>query len=170
MTTRNNDSVGGPLLVRPASTRDRSAVFAMNNASTPNVNVLRHDQFDWLATESDFYRVVERNGELAGFAMAFRAGKKYWSANYAWFAERYDDFIYLDRIVVAPEAQRHGVGTLLYRTLVEFSKGQWPRIAIEVNVQPPNPGSIAFHQALGFQQVGSRRDGEHEVAMFVLAV
>jgi len=145
---------------------DQPAVLALNNASTPHVNALAEDQFAWLATHADFYRVAEVHGVLSGFAMAIRHGTAYWSGNYAWFAERYDAFLYLDRIVVAADARRVGVGRTLYADLVRYATGCWPRITLEVNVEPPNPGSLAFHDRLGFLCVGTRRYADGEVAMF----
>ena len=154
------------LVVRAGTPRDQPAVFALNNASTPHVNALTEDQFTWLASNADYYRVAEVDGTIAGFVMAIRNGTTYWSGNYAWFAERYPAFVYLDRVVVAPDGRRRGVGRTLYDDLVVFAAGRWPRITLEVNVQPPNPGSIAFHERLGFRRVGTRAYADGEVAMF----
>jgi predicted GNAT superfamily acetyltransferase len=156
----------GALVVRPAEPGDHSAVLALNNASTPHVNALSREQFVWLAANADYFRVAEWRGEIAGFVMAIRNGTEYWSANYAWFASRFEQFVYLDRVVVAPTARRTGVGRALYADLEVFANGAWPRITLEVNVRPPNPGSIAFHEALGFRRVGSRVYDDNEVAMF----
>ena len=42
-----------------------------------------------------------------------------------------------------------------------------PRIVCEVNVVPPNPGSLAFHKTLGFSKVGqlSVHDGREVVLL-----
>ena len=141
-------------------------MLALNNASTPHVNALTAAEFAWLLTEADYTRVAELNGTLAGFVIAIRAGTSYWSGNYAWFAERYEEFIYLDRVVVAPAARRHGVGRALYEDLIEFASRSWSRITLEVNIQPPNPGSMLFHERMNFQRVGSRVYAGGEVAMF----
>lgn len=159
---------GSAVIVRAAMPADHGAVLALNNASTPHVNALEQEQFDWLAQHVDYFRVAETGGALAGFVMAIREGTTYWSANYAWFGSRFDRFIYLDRVVVSPAARRGGVGRALYADLAAFASSKWPRITLEVNVRPPNPGSIAFHEALGFRRVGSRTYGENEVAMFEL--
>jgi predicted GNAT superfamily acetyltransferase len=154
--------------VRPAAREEWPAVHALNNATIPHVNALTAEQFDWLATNVDYFRVAELGGALAGFVMAIRNGTEYWSANYAWFGERFTDFIYLDRVVVSPAARRGGVGRALYADLSTFAHSRWPRITLEVNVRPPNPGSIAFHEALGFRRVGARVYDDNEVAMFEL--
>ena len=163
-----DERTGSPrgLVVRAGTPHDQLAVLALNNASTPHVNALTSEQFAWLVAEADYYRVAELDGVLAGFVIAIRSGTAYWSGNYAWFSERYPRFLYLDRVVVAPNARRQGAGRVLYDDLVTFASGRWPRITLEVNVLPPNPGSMAFHEQMQFERVGSRSYAEGEVAMF----
>lgn len=158
----------GGLVVRDATPADQPALLTLNNAAVPHVNALTRDQFAWLATTADYVRVAELDGHLAGFVVAIRNGTSYWSANYAWFGSRYDHFVYLDRVVIVPDAQRKGVGRRLYADLMTFAGHRWPRITLEVNVRPPNPGSIAFHEAMGFRRVGSRTYDDNEVAMYEL--
>ena len=155
-------------IVRPASRDDWPAVLSLNNGAVPHVNALEPSQFEWLATQVDYFGVAEKSEVLVGFVMALRQGTEYWSANYAWFGARYSEFVYLDRVVVERSSRRFGVGRALYGDLIAFARDRWPRIALEVNVRPPNPGSIAFHEALGFQRVGTRIYDENEVAMFEL--
>lgn len=157
---------GNHVVVRKAVPNDHPAVLALNNASVPNVGALTDEQFAWLARETDYFRVAEVGGQLAGFIMAIRNGTDYWSANYAWFTARFSKFLYVDRVIVAPHAQRSGVGRAIYNELVAFADSRWPRITLEVNLKPPNPGSIAFHRVQGFQQVGTRAYDDNEVAMF----
>jgi predicted GNAT superfamily acetyltransferase len=38
-------------------------------------------------------------------------------------------------------------------------------MALEVNLVPPNPGSLAFHRGRGYAEVGRLGDEEHRVAM-----
>jgi len=162
----NGTAAESGLVVRAGMPRDQPAVLALNNAAPPHVNALSEEQFAWIAGEADSYRVAEREGEIVGFVFAIRNGTPYWSANYAWFAERYPTFIYLDRVVVAPAARKIGVGRALYDDLVKFATGRWSRITLEVNTDPPNPGSIAFHERMQFARVGTRRYADGEVAMF----
>ncbi|MCC7194399.1 MAG: GNAT family N-acetyltransferase [Gemmatimonadaceae bacterium] len=154
------------LEIRSATPDDDAALRALNNAAVPHVNVLDEEQFAWIRGNADFAVLALRDGRVDGFALALRNGTPYWSGNYAWFGERYDSFLYLDRIVVAPRAKRAGVGRALYAAMFAFARGRWARIALEVNVRPPNPDSIAFHEAMGFVRVGARSYDGGEVAMF----
>ena len=163
---RDTRGTQGGLVVRAGAPHDQPAVHALNNASTPHVNALTGEQLAWLVENADYFRIAEIDGALAGFVIAIRNGTAYWSGNYAWFGERYPAFLYLDRIVVAPDARRRGVGRALYDDLIVFASGRWPRITLEVNVKPKNPGSMAFHARLAFRRVGSRAYNDGEVAMF----
>lgn len=155
--------------VRDATAADGAAVLALNNAHVPHVNALSVEDFTWIVERAGHYRVVEDDGGIAGFVLCIPSGIEYWSANYTWFAERYDSFLYLDRVVVAPRLRRSGVGRALYDDMHKSVGRQWPRIALEVNLRPPNPVSIDFHRAMGYAEVGVREsdDGAYAVQMFV---
>ena len=154
--------------MRGATAADAAAVLAMNNASTPHVNALTTEEFAWLTSHAAYYRVAVNAGGVVGFTLCLPAGLDYWSDNYKWFAARYDDFLYLDRVVVAEQARRLGVGRTLYADLHHTAAGRWPRVTLEVNLRPANPNSVAFHEALGYQAVGVREydGGEHAVQMY----
>jgi predicted GNAT superfamily acetyltransferase len=156
------------LNVRDAVATDHAAVLALNNAHTPHVNALTDEEFAWLAGATTYFRVAEDEEGLAGFVLCLPSGVEYWSANYKWFSERYDKFLYLDRVVVAPRMRRAGVGRALYDVMHKACAGRWPRVTLEVNLRPPNPTSIAFHEAMGYRAVGVREyaDGQNAVQMF----
>jgi predicted GNAT superfamily acetyltransferase len=78
----------------------------------------------------------------------------YGSANYRWFCERYDDFLYIDRVVADPAFRGRGVGRALYDHAIEFGRGRAPLLTCEVNETPPNPDSMRFHENLGFRPLG----------------
>ncbi len=158
------------LVIRAAIPSDREGVVALNNSAVPHVNAPTDEQFSWLISESAYYRVAELDGRIAGFVLAVPHGTAYWSDNYKWFTDRYDRFLYVDRLVVGAHARRAGVGRALYRDLATFARDRWPRVTLEVNVRPPNPGSIAFHEAMGFRRVGGREFGDYAVAMYVLSL
>ena len=148
--------------IRDAVARDHDAVLALNNSAVPHVNALTPEEFAWIVAHAGYFRVAVDEDGLAGFVIAFPPGLNYWSLNYRWFTDFYagHGFFYLDRIVVAGRARRTGVGRALYDDITRFAAGTWPRIALEVNLLPPNPGSLAFHERLGFRRVGVREE-EH---------
>lgn len=156
-------------VLRPATVADHAAVLALNNTQVPHVNALTPDEFAQIVSLSGHFTVAEDPEGLLGFVLCIPSGTSYWSGNYQWFGERYDRFLYLDRVAVSPRSRRAGVGRALYDDLHRVQNGVWPCVALEVNLRPPNPTSIAFHQALGYEAVGIREyaDGENAVQMFI---
>lgn len=157
-----------PVRIRAAIVEDHAVALALNNAHTPHVNGLTETEFAWIAAQSGHFAVAEDAEGLLGIVMCLPSGLNYWSQNYMWFTERYADFLYLDRVVVGPRARRTGIGRALYDHLHEAVAGRWPRVALEVNLRPPNPVSIAFHEAMRYHPVGVREyeDGAKAVQMF----
>jgi uncharacterized protein len=93
---------------------------------------------------------------LAAFLIALDQDASYASPNFRWFRARYPRFVYVDRIVTAPAQRGLGLARSLYEGLfAQAHAAGHDRIACEVNRLPPNPGSDAFHAALGFRQAGT---------------
>lgn len=98
--------------------------------------------------------MAARIGDADALLLAFDQDAAYDNPNFAWFKARYGRFVYVDRIVVAPAARGRGLATALYLDLFRRAHGH-DRVVCEVNADPPNPASDAFHAALGFEAVGS---------------
>jgi len=96
---------------------------------------------------------VDADGEVLAFAVVLTTRTAYESPNYRWFCDRYAHFLYLDRIVVSESSRRRGVATIVYEE-VENLAAPFGRLVCEVDFEPPNVASLAFHAARGFQQVG----------------
>ena len=147
------------LTIREATPEDRPAILEMNNQAVPAVNPHDVASLDELLAIADRTWVVDDNGALGGLLVAFAPGAGYQSKNYRWLSERYDNFGYVDRIVVAETHRRLGLAGRLYEALAEHASARGrDRLLCEVNVEPPNPQSIAFHEANGWQAV---QDLEH---------
>jgi len=146
---------------------DVSEVLALNEASVADLSPLDIPELTRLRRLARRDDVVEVNGQVAAFVLVFGPSADYDSANYRWFTERYADFGYLDRIVVGQQWRRRGLGRLIYDD-VEKAAGSHGRLACEVNLEPPNHASLAFHAARGYVEVGRLRyDGGKVTAMLV---
>lgn len=110
--------------------------------------------------------VIRREGEDAGFVLTFADGTTYDSVNYRWFAERHRHFVYLDRIVIDPAHRRTGLAGRVYDELEAEAAGRAEVFCLEVNLDPPNEPSLAFHAARGYRVVGEQEAGGHTVALF----
>jgi predicted GNAT superfamily acetyltransferase len=107
-----------------------------------------------LARQACYFRVADENS-FAAFLLGFRKGADYDSPNFRWFEGRFDDFVYVDRIVVSPAFRGQRLADRLYEDFEAFARNTGVRrITCEVNVEPPNPASLRFHERRGFREVG----------------
>lgn len=105
------------------------------------------------------------DGTLAAFTIMYAPGSGYASINYAWFTERFDDFVYLDRIVVDPTFRRRGLASAMY-DYAEQLAAPHGRLVCEIYSTPPNEASLAFHRNRGYHEIGSLpQDDSHVCAM-----
>ena len=96
-----------------------------------------------------------RVGAADALLLAFDQGADYENPNFQWFHDRFDRFVYIDRVVVAPEKRGRGLAQALYGALFQrAARAGHERVVCEINWEPPNPASDAFHAAQGFAQVG----------------
>jgi predicted GNAT superfamily acetyltransferase len=130
-------------------------ILALNNAHSVELSWLDVDQLKSLLQQAFYARMI---GSADAFLLAFDQGASYNSPNYMWFRERYTRFVYVDRVVVSPSMRGRGHARLLYTDLFEQARRAAHHVVVcEVNSDPPNPASDAFHAAFGFQEVGLAR-------------
>jgi predicted GNAT superfamily acetyltransferase/uncharacterized protein YggU (UPF0235/DUF167 family) len=154
-------AIAAPKLREPMR-EDWPRMLELNLASERELSALDEQRLEWILALAHSAMVVESEGELAGFALALAPGAVYDSENYRWFSAAFARFLYLDRIVVAESQRRHGIGTLLYDAM-EAAAAPFERMVCEVNVQPPNPASLAFHLARGYMEIDRLEHGPEKV-------
>ena len=94
---------------------------------------------------------------VCAFLLAFREGSGHDSENYCWFNRHYNQFLYVDRIVVSKAHRGKQFGALLYADLFRFARAADPeRITSEIDIEPANRVSLRFHERFGFEEVGSQ--------------
>jgi predicted GNAT superfamily acetyltransferase len=155
--------------VRPIGPGDLTWVLERNQANVPAVGSLDREKLAWYVDVTPVAVVAEVDGVPAGFLLGFAEGSDYASPNYRWFAARYPTFVYVDRVVVDDAHQGRGIGRVLYDHLVDWSAGTRPVLCAEVNVDPPNEGSLAFHARYGFAEVGRQEPYGDGVRVALLA-
>ena len=151
--------------ILPIDEIDYEEVLALNTESVPHVSLIGRDELQWFADNAHCLSVAKIDDRFAGFLIGLRPGTEYASPNYRWFCDHYDDFAYVDRVAVAAWARRQGIAESLYEVFEQSQSGA-PVMTCEVNIRPPNEGSMLFHQRMGFRQVGSQEtdEGKKEVA------
>ena len=143
--------------VRDAVEADAPAIVALNLESEAVLSPMDATRFALLRANAAYLRVVEEDGAVVAFLMAFRERADYDSVNYRWFDARFDAFLYVDRVVVSNACQGRGFGALLYADLFASARAAGvPRVTCEFDVEPPNEASRRFHARHGFVEVGSQ--------------
>ena len=126
----------GPAIV-PVRAQDRPQLLALNNDHAAELSLLDEASFAQLV---DTAFIALQTEDAAALVIAFDQAGAYDSPNFLWFRERFERFVYVDRVVVSPAARGRGLARALY--------------VCEINVEPPNPGSVRFHEGLGFRRIG----------------
>jgi len=154
----------------PVTAEDYPAILALNEASTPHVTSIPLTTLEHLHGQSCYCKVARIGSEIVGFLVVLDQTADYDSPNFQYFKRRYSSFAYVDRIFISGADQGLGLGRRLYQDLIDELGGRSPVVTCEVNLDPPNPGSLAFHEHLGFVQVDEQHTegGDKRVSLMVL--
>ena len=157
------------LNIREAVLEDTDWFLKLNAACEPGVGFLDEPRLRALESHAHAVLIAEDDeGERLGALVAITPGREYYSLNYRWFEREFDNFLYVDRIMVADSGRRKGVGLALYSEALEMAENIGAeRVVAEVNVKPRNDVSLTFHDKVGFEKVGEQDlpDGKHVVML-----
>ncbi len=139
-------------MIRTLEAGDVAALLPLNNAHAVELSELDEQRFETLRAASFWALCTD---DHSAFMLCFDQGAAYDGINFRWFKARYSLFIYIDRIVVAPEARGQGLARQFYDHLFAQARAVGHDLIVcEVNIDPPNPASDAFHAKIGFAPVG----------------
>lgn len=148
------------MTIREMAQDDFDTVVDINQHALEGVGPLDREDLSLLVKQADQALVLDDDGDIAGFVITLPTGATYDSSRYDWFEKRLDDYVYLDRIVVAESHRRMGVASRLYDEI----EGDKP-VALEV--YDHNDASLAFHEGRGFEPVGELEHNGTTNIMFV---
>jgi predicted GNAT superfamily acetyltransferase len=151
-------------VLRPIEPRDHASVLELNARNVELLAPMDETRMAQLMGWTDRADVIEVDGEVAGFVFTFASGTAYDSVNYRWFSENREEFYYLDRIVLADTHRRLGLGRRVYDELEQVAAG-YGRMVLEVNLEPANEPSLAFHRARGYVDVAELGDPGKKVVL-----
>ena len=149
------------IVIRDVREHELDSVLALNNNAGLAILPLDSAKVRRFYETAEYFRVAERDGNLAGFLVGFGSGAGHDSSNFAWFGERYPQFFYIDRIVVASRRRGGGVGRAFYADVQSYAELRYPQLACEVfldtarDVTLPDP-ALLFHGSFGFREVGQQ--------------
>ena len=150
--------------LRPITDADHAAVLAWNEANVELLAPLSQERLLELLDQGEGV-IIEEDGVAVGFVFTFVAGSPYNSPNFAFFSARHEQFLYLDRVVVDASVRRSGVGSRVYDLIEQRAAGVGPVMCLEVNLDPPNEASLAFHRGRGYVEVGQQVWSDHLLTM-----
>ena len=142
------------IVVRDVREHELDSVLALNNAAGPAILPLDATRLRYFFEHAEYFRVAERDGTLAGFLIGMGSGAEHDSSNFRWFRERYPEFFYIDRIVVASRRRGGGVGRAFYADAQSYAELRYPHMACEVFLDGTNDPVLLFHGSFGFREVG----------------
>jgi predicted GNAT superfamily acetyltransferase len=154
--------------IRDAAEGDFPAIVELNSHEVQHTSSMDLGRLRYLDSISACHKVATVDDEVAAFLLAMKDGCGYVNDNYEWFAARYPQFLYVDRIVVSSKFQGRRLGSLLYQDL--FRQARANRIQVvtcEYNIVPPNEPSRIFHGKFGFREIGTQwvANGAKQVSM-----
>jgi predicted GNAT superfamily acetyltransferase len=143
------------IVVRDVREHELDSVLALNNAAGPAILPLDAARMRHFFETAEYFRIAERDGNLAGFLIGIGSDAGHESSNYDWFRERYPDFFYIDRIVVASRRRGGGVGRAFYADAQSYAELRYPQMACEVFLdETVTDPVLLFHGSFGFREVG----------------
>jgi predicted GNAT superfamily acetyltransferase len=112
--------------IRSIQPADFSAVVELNLRSVHYLSSLSLKRLAQLHAQAAYARVMEADGRIVAFVLAFRENAGYDSPNYLWFSERYNAFLYIDRVVVRENHRRKGIAGIFIRICFLMPRGtEW---------------------------------------------
>ena len=143
-------------------------LYDLNQANVPEVGSLEtFNDFINLLKLSDDILLSYADNQMTGFVVCFYEKSDYSSLNYKYFLENYNDFLYIDRIAISMNYRRSGIGSALYKKLIEKYRKTKSIICCEVNIKPINAISLNFHSRFNFYEVGEKDFLSHKVRYLV---
>lgn len=139
--------------IHDLSSLDVAIMLPLNNAHAEETSSLDDASFAALLDMAFYARGIDRGA--TAFLIALNHSASYGSPNFLWFKAARASFVYIDRIIVSSSARGRGIARILYDDLFAAARNAgYDRVVCEVNIDPPNLGSEAFHAAMGFERVG----------------
>lgn len=143
--------------IRKTDALDFPKIIQLNDNAVQHTSIMDLKRLTELDALSNYHRVIIVDDTVAGFLLVMCESALYINDNFAFFASRYDRFLYVDRIVVDPAFAGQKIGSLLYQDLFQFAHDNaLPVVACEYNIEPPNEPSRRFHDKFGFTEIGTQ--------------
>ncbi|GIS88884.1 MAG: hypothetical protein CM1200mP18_15940 [Gammaproteobacteria bacterium] len=102
--------------IRPVIIDDFAAIELLNHSVVDLTSPMDAERIQQLHAMSSYHRVIAQDSQVVAFLLVLGPDCDYDSMNYQWFDQRYDEFSYIDRIVVRDGFRAQGLGQSYMRT------------------------------------------------------
>ena len=144
------------------------SIFHLNEVNKPALGQIADlNHLKKLFKSSLFCMCTFNKGLLTSFTLVMDENSDYQSPNYLFFKSKFSRFLYVDRIAVADEFQRIGIGSSCYNYIYDLAKKEKLPFCCEVNTVPLNQQSLNFHKKNGFEVLDEISFGLKTVVMLV---
>ena len=133
-----------------------NTLLEINNAAVPDVGALTTAKAQWLSEHVMLPGLAILDDQPAGVVIVLSDSCGYASDYYRWFTDRYENFLYIDRVIVAEWARGRGVAKQLYQAVDRLAQASNAAIVADVYSDPPNTRSLNLHRTMGFLEVGTQ--------------
>jgi predicted GNAT superfamily acetyltransferase len=155
--------IGRSLTLRKICAADFTAVLRINSQSSPGVGTLDVDELSRSVALASAAWVAIDATDIVGYVLAFSNSDAYDGEEFLAFRTRLNEpFLYIDQIAICADARNAGIASRMYAGLTQWAHELGKlTLCCGVNLRPPNPVSVKFHQGLGFEKIAEveTRDG-----------
>lgn len=135
---------------------DANVLLAINNAAAPGIKAITLTRAEWLVERAVTPGLALLDEKPAGVIIVLSETAGYDSDYYRWFTARYENFLYIDRVIVAKWARGQGVAKRFYEEVERLAREREMAIVADVHSEPPNTPSLNLHIARGFREIGKQ--------------
>ena len=144
---------------------DIELLYTLNQQNVPELGALECTaSLKSLIKKSFKILILKDLNKIIGFCLLFKEDSSYDSPNYLYFKNKFDKFLYIDRVVVASDFTGKGGGKLMYDQVFKIAAHENLTVCCEVNEKPINKVSLSFHKKLGFSKTNEKVYAEKKVA------
>jgi uncharacterized protein len=159
-TTRQK--IQTPLTIRQARSEDFDAILRINSQCVPHVAPLDPSELRRLVELASVVWIAVGATGIEGYLLGMTGNDDYDGEEFAAFVSRLGrTFLYVDQVAVSADARRERVASELYEHVALWSlKRDIGVLCCEVNLAPPNPASMSFHEQHGFERLDQLRTSD----------
>ena len=153
--------------IRYLTVNNIQTMWEINEQGLPGTGKVSLDEMKNLLNISELSVGAFEDDSLLGFVICLLPNTAYGSLNYAWFNQRFENFIYVDRVAVDEKYRNQGIGQALYDTVFDYASEHQLPVTAEVSLRPQNLGSDRFHLRHGFSAIAEVDHGDKAVTMYI---